>query len=527
MRTDVNDCAEKQSRSAVFLPVPPTAFTSKKRLFCDRLKVLQPSCGTAQCSIRRLPGPYIWARLAAWWHRVTLHSQSHGTAFEGPPPAQMQLAGNPTQVQLHCAAIFPSASPICFRAQFMKSQWFQYLPWAPSNGNTPVPLPTPLTHLWAGFASLPSLLCPLVPLLQGFFSPAAARHNHFVHLTCKPTWLAHCLASLRSSTALVRSDFFSPHPTALPPHTQSSPRPGQPLPGWNLLPSSAPRGRASRRAPRLSGPGATAGGSREGERRAGGGWRRGRARGAGAQRAGASPGSRGGGGASRGQQPAALLPTAPPRRWRRPGPTRPAARAERVERRPRVPGLAAPLAPRRPSSQAQLIHARPDDGSPAPPPGAPQAAQAERRATDAPPTPVAAAQAACPFKAAAEISAERRPSAAMAARMKPCVVRRGDGREQHGLAASCLRELRDKGERRRFPERGPLKEPRAGANGTERFSARSWPRSGYRRGWAAHHLGAGGGWHHRGRRGLLPVPAIQHQVRGAGQGREVVREEHR
>uniref|UniRef100_A0A669R911 DNA fragmentation factor subunit alpha n=1 Tax=Phasianus colchicus TaxID=9054 RepID=A0A669R911_PHACC len=29
----------------------------------------------------------------------------------------------------------------------------------------------------------------------------------------------------------------------------------------------------------------------------------------------------------------------------------------------------------------------------------------------------------------------------MAARMKPCVVRRGDGREQHGLAASCLREL--------------------------------------------------------------------------------------
>ncbi|XP_031469199.1 DNA fragmentation factor subunit alpha [Phasianus colchicus] len=32
----------------------------------------------------------------------------------------------------------------------------------------------------------------------------------------------------------------------------------------------------------------------------------------------------------------------------------------------------------------------------------------------------------------------------MAARMKPCVVRRGDGREQHGLAASCLRELRDK-----------------------------------------------------------------------------------
>lgn len=227
------------------------------------------------------------------------------------------------------------------------------------------------------------------------------------------------------------------------------------------------------------------------------------------------------------QQPAALLPTAPPWRWRRPGPTRPAARAERVERRPRVPGLAAPLAPRRPSSQAQLIHARPDDGSPAPPPGAPQAAQAERRATDAPPTPVAAAQAACPFKAAAEISAERRPSAAMAARMKPCVVRRGDGREQHGLAASCLRELRDKGERRRFPERGPLKEPRAGANGTERFSARSWPRSGYRRGWAAHHLGAGGGWHHRGRRGLLPVPAIQHQVRGAGQGREVVREEHR
>uniref|UniRef100_A0A8C9EIQ9 DNA fragmentation factor subunit alpha n=1 Tax=Pavo cristatus TaxID=9049 RepID=A0A8C9EIQ9_PAVCR len=32
----------------------------------------------------------------------------------------------------------------------------------------------------------------------------------------------------------------------------------------------------------------------------------------------------------------------------------------------------------------------------------------------------------------------------MAARLKPCVVRRGDGREQHGLAASCLRELRDK-----------------------------------------------------------------------------------
>ncbi|POI36172.1 hypothetical protein CIB84_000077 [Bambusicola thoracicus] len=32
----------------------------------------------------------------------------------------------------------------------------------------------------------------------------------------------------------------------------------------------------------------------------------------------------------------------------------------------------------------------------------------------------------------------------MAARLKPCVVRRGDGREQHGLAASSLRELRDK-----------------------------------------------------------------------------------
>ncbi|XP_021230316.1 DNA fragmentation factor subunit alpha [Numida meleagris] len=32
----------------------------------------------------------------------------------------------------------------------------------------------------------------------------------------------------------------------------------------------------------------------------------------------------------------------------------------------------------------------------------------------------------------------------MAGRLKPCVVRRGDGREQHGLAASCLRELRDK-----------------------------------------------------------------------------------
>ncbi|XP_072210550.1 DNA fragmentation factor subunit alpha [Excalfactoria chinensis] len=32
----------------------------------------------------------------------------------------------------------------------------------------------------------------------------------------------------------------------------------------------------------------------------------------------------------------------------------------------------------------------------------------------------------------------------MAARLKPCVVRRGDGSEQHGLAASCLRELRDK-----------------------------------------------------------------------------------
>ncbi|XP_065594116.1 DNA fragmentation factor subunit alpha [Cyrtonyx montezumae] len=32
----------------------------------------------------------------------------------------------------------------------------------------------------------------------------------------------------------------------------------------------------------------------------------------------------------------------------------------------------------------------------------------------------------------------------MAARLKPCVVRRRDGRERRGLAASCLRELRDK-----------------------------------------------------------------------------------
>ncbi|NWS12983.1 DFFA factor, partial [Pachyramphus minor] len=33
---------------------------------------------------------------------------------------------------------------------------------------------------------------------------------------------------------------------------------------------------------------------------------------------------------------------------------------------------------------------------------------------------------------------------AMAARLKRCVVRRRDGPEQHGVAASCLRELRDK-----------------------------------------------------------------------------------
>ncbi|KAM4758331.1 DNA fragmentation factor subunit alpha isoform 2-T2 [Cyanocitta cristata] len=32
----------------------------------------------------------------------------------------------------------------------------------------------------------------------------------------------------------------------------------------------------------------------------------------------------------------------------------------------------------------------------------------------------------------------------MAARLKRCVVRRRDGPEQHGVAASCLRELRDK-----------------------------------------------------------------------------------
>ncbi|XP_075028565.1 DNA fragmentation factor subunit alpha isoform X1 [Calonectris borealis] len=32
----------------------------------------------------------------------------------------------------------------------------------------------------------------------------------------------------------------------------------------------------------------------------------------------------------------------------------------------------------------------------------------------------------------------------MAARLKRCLVRRRDGREQHGVAASCLRELRDK-----------------------------------------------------------------------------------
>ncbi|NXV85757.1 DFFA factor, partial [Calonectris borealis] len=38
----------------------------------------------------------------------------------------------------------------------------------------------------------------------------------------------------------------------------------------------------------------------------------------------------------------------------------------------------------------------------------------------------------------------RSPAAAMAARLKRCLVRRRDGREQHGVAASCLRELRDK-----------------------------------------------------------------------------------
>lgn len=38
--------------------------------------------------------------------------------------------------------------------------------------------------------------------------------------------------------------------------------------------------------------------------------------------------------------------------------------------------------------------------------------------------------------------------------MKRCVVRRRDGPEQHGVAASCLRELRDKGEGR--PRRDPL-----------------------------------------------------------------------
>ncbi|XP_061869153.1 DNA fragmentation factor subunit alpha [Colius striatus] len=36
------------------------------------------------------------------------------------------------------------------------------------------------------------------------------------------------------------------------------------------------------------------------------------------------------------------------------------------------------------------------------------------------------------------------PRAAMAAARKRCVVRRRDGSEQHGVAASCLRELRDK-----------------------------------------------------------------------------------
>lgn len=41
----------------------------------------------------------------------------------------------------------------------------------------------------------------------------------------------------------------------------------------------------------------------------------------------------------------------------------------------------------------------------------------------------------------------------MAAPLKRCLLRRRDGREQHGVAASCLRELRDKGEGPPWPGR--------------------------------------------------------------------------
>uniref|UniRef100_A0A8C3UGT3 DNA fragmentation factor subunit alpha n=1 Tax=Catharus ustulatus TaxID=91951 RepID=A0A8C3UGT3_CATUS len=43
-----------------------------------------------------------------------------------------------------------------------------------------------------------------------------------------------------------------------------------------------------------------------------------------------------------------------------------------------------------------------------------------------------------------EVHGPRGSAELMAARLKRCVVRRRDGPEQHGVAASCLRELRDK-----------------------------------------------------------------------------------
>lgn len=189
----------------------------------------------------------------------------------GSPPTQTQLAGNPQRVQLHRVAI---CLPHLLQGPIYETPVI------------PVPAPSTQSRQHTGASpntphSLVGSVC-IAPVIAVPFGATASRM--FLPSCCK----AESLRPLDVQTHLTRALphfsllelcvgsfrlLFPPSDCFTSPHTQSSPRPGQPLPGGNLLPSSAPRGRASRRAPRLSGPGATAGDRREGERCANGGWR--------------------------------------------------------------------------------------------------------------------------------------------------------------------------------------------------------------------------------------------------------------
>ncbi|KAL2296732.1 hypothetical protein Nmel_016072, partial [Mimus melanotis] len=122
------------------------------------------------------------------------------------------------------------------------------------------------------------------------------------------------------------------------------------------------------------------------------------------------------------------------------------------------PAPAAPLSPRPPSSQARPIHPRcaarraqrRPAGAVSRAPSSDAARGAPRRAEPSRAEPSRAEPSrAAPSRAEPHLPAGKSPRGTaeprlMAARLKRCVVRRRDGPEQHGVAASCLRELRDK-----------------------------------------------------------------------------------